>query len=360
VAAAVAATAAAGEQHRMTTLDTPSVAGGTTPPAADSVLDPKLDHEINGYAGLPLRSRIANLIAILLPVVGLIVGIVYMWGNGVDWPQLVLMTLMYILTGMGITVGYHRYFTHKSFSAGPVVVAALGILGSMAVEGSILRWCATHRKHHQHSDSEDDPHSPHGHGDGIRAMLKGFWTAHMGWIFHPPGDPLDRYVPDLIRDNLIRRISGLFPLWVALSLVIPTLLGGLLEIALGGGFLRGAFLGFIWGGLVRVLVVHHITWSVNSICHLWGSRPFRSGDHSRNNVIVGVLALGEGWHNNHHAFPTSARHGLEWWQFDSSWIAIRTMERLGLVRDVRVPAAERIEAKRRDRESRPVGESSGD
>lgn len=305
--------------------------------------------EIDGYVGLPLGSRIANLVAILTPVVGLIVGIVYFWGNGVSWIQLALMTVMYVITGFGITIGYHRLFTHKSFSAGPVVTMALGILGSMATEGSILRWCAAHRSHHQHSDQEGDPHSPHlhDHGTGLRGIWAGFWHAHIGWIFDAPGEPLDRYVPDLIRDGRIRAISRLFPLWVAIGFVIPAILGGLANILIGEAFWTGAFLGFIWGGLVRIMVVHHITWSVNSVCHIWGSQPYRSADESRNNIFVGIFALGEGWHNNHHAFPTSARHGLEWWQFDSSWITIRTMERLGLVYNVRVPTAERKAAKLR-------------
>lgn len=342
-----------------TPTNVPTENKSVSPKSAKKHLHPELDMvDIDGYAGLPLRSRVANLFAILLPVVGLIVGIVYMWGTGVDWPQVVLMTLMYIATGMGITVGYHRYFTHKSFSTGPFMVAVLGILGSMAVEGSVLRWCATHRSHHAHSDTESDPHSPHGHGEGIRGTLKGFWNAHMGWIFHPPGEPLSRYVPDLMKDKLVMRISRLFPLWVLLSMIIPTILGGLMEIILGGGFWWGAFLGFVWGGLVRVLVVHHITWSVNSICHLWGTRPFRSSDESRNNPIVGVLALGEGWHNNHHAFPTSARHGLEWWQFDSSWLMIKSLEKVGVVRDVRVPSMARIKAKRQESLSKPVSDSS--
>ncbi|MCP3860770.1 MAG: acyl-CoA desaturase [Phycisphaeraceae bacterium] len=305
---------------------------------------------------MPLGSRIANLFAILLPMVGLVVGIVYFWGNGVSWPQLALMTVMYIITGMGITVGYHRLFTHKSFSAGPVVTTIIGIIGSMAAEGSLLRWCAAHRRHHQFSDHEGDPHSPHlhDHGHGLRGIISGFWHAHMGWIFDPPGESLDRYVPDLIRDRRIRAISEWFPAWVALGFVIPALLGGLLNLAIGAPFWTGVFLGFIWGGLVRVMVVHHITWSVNSVCHIWGSQPYRSGDESRNNVVVGVLALGEGWHNNHHAFPTSARHGLEWWQFDSSWLVIRGLQAIGLVRNVRVPTAERKAAKLRSARPAPV------
>jgi stearoyl-CoA desaturase (delta-9 desaturase) len=340
-------------EYHLSTLTTPPPQ--STP--AKSTSPSESCDEIDGYVGLPLGSRIANLVAILTPVVGLIVGIVYFWGNGVSWIQLALMTVMYVITGFGITIGYHRLFTHKSFSAGPVVTMALGILGSMATEGSILRWCAAHRSHHQHSDQEGDPHSPHlhDHGTGLRGIWAGFWHAHIGWIFDAPGEPLDRYVPDLIRDRRIRAISRLFPLWVAIGFVIPAILGGLANILIGEAFWTGAFLGFIWGGLVRIMVVHHITWSVNSVCHIWGSQPYRSADESRNNIFVGIFALGEGWHNNHHAFPTSARHGLEWWQFDSSWITIRTMERLGLVYNVRVPTAERKAAKLRSKGSSAAG-----
>lgn len=313
-----------------------------------------MSEELN-YRGLPLGSRIGNLVAILLPLAGLVFAIFHLWGDAVALPQVLLMTAMYILTGFGITIGYHRYFTHKSFSTSRPMVAVLGVLGSMAAEGSIIRWCATHRSHHQHSDRDGDPHSPHGHGDGWVGIVKGLWTAHMGWIFHPPAsESLARYVPDLERDRLIRTVSRLFPLWVALGLVIPALIGGVIEAALGRSFAFGMLLGFIWGGLVRILVVHHITWSVNSICHIWGTKPFRSADESRNNPIVGVLALGEGWHNNHHAFPSSARHGLEWWQFDSSWLVIRTLAKVGLVRDVRTPSPQRIAAKRRGFDSEPV------
>ena len=313
-----------------------------------------MSEELN-YRRLPLGTRIGNLFAILLPIAGLIFAIVHLWGTGVDLPQIILMTLMYILTGFGITIGYHRYFTHKSFSTSRPMVALLGILGSMATEGSIIRWCATHRSHHRHSDRDGDPHSPHGHGEGLKGLLTGLWTAHMGWIFHPaPTDSLSRYVPDLEGDRLIKNISRLFPVWVALGLVIPALIGGLLEVMMGRGFLYGMLLGFVWGGLVRILVVHHITWSVNSICHIWGSKPYRSEDESRNNVIVGVLALGEGWHNNHHAFPTSARHGLEWWQFDSSWVVIRTLAAFGLVWDIRTPSREGMRRKRRDFERAPA------
>jgi len=290
---------------------------------------------------LPVADRVANLIGILVPFVALIGAIVHAWGWGVGWTEIALLFGMYVLTGLGVTVGYHRYFTHRSFECGPGVKAALGIMGSMAVEGSIIRWVAFHRAHHQHSDGELDPHSPHGHGHGVWAVIKGAFHAHVGWMMSASDEGLDKYVVDLKKDGLITKLSDLFPVWMVLSLVIPAVIGGLISMSWGG-----ALLGFVWGGLVRVFLLHHVTWSVNSVCHLWGTRAFKSHDESRNNVIVGVLGFGEGWHNNHHAFPASARHGLKWWQFDSSWIVIRTLEKLGLAWKVRVPSEARLEAKR--------------
>jgi len=290
----------------------------------------------------PLLNRIAILVSILLPLAGLIWAMAFAWGWGLGWVELTLLGVMYLATGFGVTVGFHRYFTHKSFETGRVMTAVLGILGSMSVEGPLLHWVSFHRRHHQHSDTEGDPHSPHTHGEGLWAVLKGLWIAHAGWMFQRSAKGLERYVPDLMRDPLVRRISKLFPLWVLASMLIPTLLGGLLTWSW-----MGLFLGFVWGGLVRVLLIHHVTWSVNSICHVWGSRPFRCRDESRNNPIVGVLALGEGWHNNHHAFPTSARHGLRWWEFDASYLVIRLLAQLGLVWNIRTPAPERVEAKLR-------------
>jgi stearoyl-CoA desaturase (delta-9 desaturase) len=290
---------------------------------------------------LPMGHRVANLLGILVPFAALIAAIAYAWGWGFGWVELGLLLGMYVLTGLGVTIGYHRLFTHKSFSTGPAVTTILAILGSMSVEGSILRWASFHRCHHQHSDRIDDPHSPHGHGSGLVGILKGFWTAHVGWMLRRSDRGLGRYVLDLRRSRLVRTLSALFPMWILLGLLIPTGLGALISMSWSG-----ALLGLLWGGLVRVLFVHHITWSVNSICHLWGSRPFRSNDESRNNAIVGVLALGEGWHNNHHAFPTSARHGLRWWQFDLSYLVIWCLARLRLAWNVRVPSSERLIAKR--------------
>jgi stearoyl-CoA desaturase (delta-9 desaturase) len=285
--------------------------------------------------------RVITLIVMLLPLAGLIAGMAYAWGWGFGWVELVLLLGMYVLTGLGVTVGYHRLFTHRSFETGRVLTAIFGILGSMSVEGPVLRWVAFHRKHHQHSDRPGDPHSPHEHGEGVVATLKGFADAHMGWMMRTSDVDIGRYVVDLRKSRLVRVVSALFPLWVVLSMLLPAAIGGLVTLSWSG-----AMLGFLWGGLVRILLVHHITWSVNSVCHLWGTRPFRSHDESRNNPIVGVLAFGEGWHNNHHAFPTSARHGLRWWELDTSYIVIWVLARLGLVWNVRIPAPERVLAKR--------------
>lgn len=289
----------------------------------------------------PLRVRLVNLLAVTIPFVGLVLAIVLLWGVAFNWTYLALLIGMYLATALGVTIGYHRFFTHRSFKTPRVMVAVLAALGSMAVEGPVLQWVAVHRRHHQHSDDHDDPHSPHTHGAGLWCMIRGMWHAHMGWLFRAQHGGLPRYVLDLKEDRLIRAMSSLFPLWVVLGLLIPAVIAGLVTMSW-----TGALLGFIWGGLVRVFLVHHVTWSINSVCHIWGSRPFRSHDESRNNAIFGVLALGEGWHNNHHAFPTSARHGLRWWQLDISYIIIRAMGLIGLASEIKTPTADRIAAKR--------------
>jgi stearoyl-CoA desaturase (delta-9 desaturase) len=275
---------------------------------------------------------VVNLLAVVLPFLGLVGAFVLLWGWGFRWLELGLLMGMYALTALGITVGFHRLFTHQSFKTSRVVQFVFAVLGSMAAEGPLLKWVALHRRHHRYSDRPEDPHSPHLHGQGFLGLLRGLWHAHVGWIFRPDPPDLSRYIHDLYRSRSMRAASALFPLWVALGLLVPA------GVGLAAGGWAGALLGFIWGGLARVFLVHHVTWSVNSICHLWGSQPFASRDRSRNNFVFGVLALGEGWHNNHHAFPSSARHGLRWWQIDISYWVIRALALLGLVWDVRVPA----------------------
>jgi stearoyl-CoA desaturase (delta-9 desaturase) len=312
-------------------VDPLAIDGG---PGADEIPD-------EAPANASTFQKAATLMVILIPFIGVVTAIALLWGWGFTWVHLAIMGVGYVLSGFGITVGYHRLFTHKSFETNRFITATLGILGSMAWQGSLINWVQNHRCHHQHSDREHDPHSPHLHGEGFKAWVKGALFAHMGWFFTPDPKGMERYAPDLHADRMIRIISKLFPLWAALGVVIP----GLIAWAITQTW-QGLVLGMLWGGLTRVFLLHHVTWSVNSVCHLWGSKTYRSHDESRNNAIFGILALGEGWHNNHHAFPASARHGLAWWQFDASYILIKTLEKLGLASNVKVPDRSRLESKR--------------
>jgi stearoyl-CoA desaturase (Delta-9 desaturase) len=291
------------------------------------------------------RVRIINLAAVLIPFAGVIAAAVLSWGVALNWPILIMSVLLGLGTSLGITVGFHRLFTHKSFQTPGAIRYIFGVLGSMAVQGPVIEWCGVHRRHHQHSDDHEDPHSPHVHaqgswGQGIIGTLRGAYHAHMGWLFMGHQRGLRRYTADLHADPVTAAVNRQFKFWVLMGLVIPAVLGGLLMMSWWG-----LLLGFVWGGLVRIFIVHHITWSVNSVCHLWGTQPFRSHDESRNNAIVGILGLGEGWHNNHHAFPTSARHGLRWWEFDASWLVIKSLSFVGLAKQVRVPNRERMQSK---------------
>ncbi|MBX3358226.1 MAG: fatty acid desaturase [Phycisphaeraceae bacterium] len=315
-------------------------AGVVEPASAPSVHEPDPPRTPK-HEPMSWQLRTVNLIVVVLPFAGLVAAIIMLWGVAFSWVYLGLLVGMYLATGLGITIGFHRYFTHKSFDAPKPVAFVLGALGSMAVQGPILEWVSVHRSHHQHSDEFDDPHSPHTHGDTVAGILRGAWHSHIGWLFTATPKGLDRYVVDLSKDAMIRRMSAAFPLLAVLGLAIPAVLGGLLTMSW-----MGVLLGLIWGGLVRVFFVHHVTWSVNSVCHIWGTQPFRSHDESRNNPIIGVLAMGEGWHNNHHAFPTSARHGLRWWEFDLSYVIIRAMALFGLASNIRVPTPDRLAAKR--------------
>jgi stearoyl-CoA desaturase (delta-9 desaturase) len=304
----------------------------TTNPNATAKSAPVAEARHDLLPRLSLGMWLLNLTGVVLPFVGLVTAIVFVWGWGFSWVHFGLLLGMYLLTALGITVGYHRLFTHRSFETNRVVEFVLAALGSMAVQGPLVKWVAMHRCHHQHSDKPLDPHSPHQQGTGLLGFLRGIWHAHLGWIFRADPPALTRYVKDLLGDRPLRVASALFPLWVVLGLLLPAALGGLLTLSWWG-----ALLGLVWGGLARIFLVHHVTWSVNSICHLWGSRPYREDDHSRNNFLFGVLALGEGWHNNHHAFPTSARHGLRWWQVDVSYWVIRVLALVGLAWNVKKP-----------------------
>jgi len=288
-----------------------------------------------------LAVRLVTLITIIVPLLGVVAAPFFVWGWGFGWTDLGLLLGMYVLTSLGITVGFHRLFVHRSFEAYMWVKFFWAILGSMAMQGSLFQWVAVHRRHHQHSDTTEDPHSPQNKGKGVLGLLRGFWHAHIGWFFKADPPRLERYIADLSANRTLRAASRLFPLWVAVGFVIPAVLGGVITLSWGG-----VWTGLVWGGLVRLFLVHHVTWSVNSSCHLWGLHPYKCNDHSRNNFVFGILALGEGWHNNHHAFPTSARHGLRWWQIDVSYWVIRTMALLGLAWNLKLPSKQAQEKMR--------------
>jgi stearoyl-CoA desaturase (delta-9 desaturase) len=283
--------------------------------------------------------RTANLLGVVVPFLGVLGAVVLLWDRAVDATDLGIFSAMYLLTAIGITVGFHRLLTHRAFQTHAWLERLFAVLGSLSVQGSVLDWVADHRKHHAHTDREGDPHSPHvGHGSGLR----GLWHAHAGWLLETQGQAdWKRYAPELYEDPKMRRIGRRFPLIVLLSLLIPTVAGFVLHGFTAGGALRG----YVWGGLVRIFLVHHVTWSVNSVCHFFGSRRFDIEDHSTNVAWLAVLSLGESWHHNHHAFPRSAYHGLRWWEIDLSGLIISLLARTGLAWNVVRIAPERQRAK---------------
>jgi len=298
-------------------------------------------------ARMPALQRIVMFVSVVGPFAGLIAAVILLWhrtglGFGIGWPEILVMAAMYALAGFGVTIGFHRLLTHRSFDTPRPVRLLLSVLGSAAAQGMLIRWCATHRRHHQQSDRDGDPHSPHLHGEGAWDMLRGMWHAHVGWCFDADRPGLARSVPDLLADRALLLIDKFYFLWVALGILLPAIALGLYDHS-WHGFISG----MIWGGFVRIFFMQHVTWSVNSVCHVWGTQPFRSSDHSTNNYPIALLSLGEGWHNNHHAFPTSARHGLRWWEFDASYVLIAFMKSCGLAWDVRVPNASAMSARAR-------------
>jgi stearoyl-CoA desaturase (delta-9 desaturase) len=266
-----------------------------------------------------------------LPIIALFVVGWQLWADLLFWSDLIVFAIMYVATGLGVTVGFHRLFTHRSFKAGKGVRATLAILGSAAIEGPVISWVADHRKHHAFSDRPGDPHSPHvDHGQGLRGALRGLLHAHVGWLFiHTQRGRHERYAPDLLADPVVRWVNRWFFGWAIGGLAMAFLLGWLI-----GGSVHTALTGLLWGGAVRMLVLHHVTYSINSLCHFFGRRAFETRDESRNLAWLAPLSFGESWHNNHHAFPTSAVHGMRWWQLDSSAAVIRLLEKAGLAWDV--------------------------
>jgi stearoyl-CoA desaturase (delta-9 desaturase) len=290
------------------------------PPTADVVA---IEHES--------RERVTRALITGLPFGALGLAGWLTWGGALHWQDVLVLVVTYVLSGIGITVGYHRLFTHRSFKTTRAVRAVLAVLGAMAIEGSVIEWVSTHRKHHAFSDQPGDPHSPHvDQAPGWRGAVQGLVHAHVGWMFRGKdmANPR-RYAKDLLADRDLRFISATFPLWVVVGLAVPFALG----IALTGSLI-GGLTGLLWGGAVRVFLIHHMTFSINSLCHFFGRRTFATGDESRNLAWLAPITMGEAWHNNHHAFPTSARHGLGRWQLDPGAWLISALERSRLAWDV--------------------------
>lgn len=326
------------------TLPAPTLAGTrtagaapTAPPRSEPVIDP---------APKGKGEQIMLALFIALPFAALVAAVPLAWGWGLSWRDLVISLVMYVLSGLGITVGFHRYFTHGSFRANRALKVGLAVAGSLAIQGPVIRWVADHRRHHAFSDREGDPHSPWRYGESVGALTKGLLFAHIGWLFDVEQTNPRKFTPDLLKDPDVARVSRAFPALVAASLLAPALLGGLVSWSW-----QGALTAFFWASLVRVSLLHHVTWSINSICHAVGAHPFNSRDRSGNVWWLAVLSFGESWHNLHHADPTCARHGVLRGQVDISARMIWLFERFGWAGQVRWPKAERLGSRRVERPS---------
>ena len=287
---------------------------------------------------------------VAIPLVALVAAIPLLWGWGLGWHDVVIALVFYCVSGAGITVGFHRYFTHGSFKAKTGLRVALAIAGSLAIEGPVITWVSDHSRHHKYSDKEGDPHSPWRYGDDWKALTKGLLYAHVGWFFDPNKTSQEKFSPDLLADPRIRRVDRWFPGLVAVSLLLPALIGGLLGLSW-----QAALTAFFWASLVRIALLHHVTWSINSICHTFGSEEFEVRDKSRNVSWLAILSFGESWHNLHHADPTCARHGALKGQIDISARIIWVLEKLGWAYDVRWPDEDRLSAKRPATATRKLG-----
>jgi stearoyl-CoA desaturase (delta-9 desaturase) len=292
---------------------------------------------------MPMVDRVASAVVTAVPPIMVVIGMVFGWmGNLLNWQDLLILAVMYVGVGAGVTVGFHRLLTHRSFKCHRPLRALFAILGSAAAEGPVIDWVATHRKHHVYSDVEGDPHSPHvGHGSGWSGALRGLFHAHIGWVFTDMEVADERrYARDLLADPVIRFIDRTFVVWVIAGLAVAFGLG----VALTGSVV-GGLTALLWGGAARIFFVHHATFSINSVCHYFGRRDYDTNDESRNVAWLAIPTWGEAWHNNHHAFPTSYRHGLRRWQIDPSAAMIRLLEMVGLAWDVVRVAPERIDGK---------------
>ncbi|MGH3384869.1 MAG: acyl-CoA desaturase [Nocardioidaceae bacterium] len=313
----------------------------TPSPSALTSADEDLPYGTLGSDQQSRAEQIALGAFIAIPFLAVLVAIPVAWGGWLGWSDVIIAVVMYFLTGHGVTVGFHRFFTHKSFKPNRTLKVALAVAGSMAIQGPVVRWVADHRRHHKFSDRDGDPHSPWRYGSSIRGLTKGLFHSHMMWLFDTEQTPQRKYAPDLLKDKDIVRVSRQFPMWVAISLITPIVVGGLVTWSW-----QGAVTAFFWGSLVRVSLLHHVTWSINSICHTIGDRPFVSRDKSANVWWLAIPSMGESWHNLHHADPTCARHGVLRGQLDSSARFIWLFEKFGWVSSVRWPVKERIESKK--------------
>jgi stearoyl-CoA desaturase (delta-9 desaturase) len=278
--------------------------------------------------------RAVTSLLVIGPAIAIGIVVPLLWGHAIHLRDVLLAVFFYFFTGFGVTVGFHRLFTHRSFKANRALKIFLGCAGSMALEGSLTGWVANHRRHHQFSDEDGDPHSPHRFGDGPWGQLRGFFHAHIGWLF--VGDPTsaERYAPDMLKDPDTKLIGQLFPVFAIFSLIAPFFLGWGIS-----GRVEGAVTALIWAGVARMVLLHHVTWSVNSVCHIWGKRPNETSDRSTNFAPMAIISMGESWHNYHHAHPASARHGAFKHQIDPSAAVIRIFERAGWATKVRWPSA---------------------
>jgi stearoyl-CoA desaturase (delta-9 desaturase) len=317
------------------------------PPASPADREGPTPEEIQEPVMESLDRAITGLITLAPPLLLALAGW-QMWNHELRWRDIAILVAMYVPVGLGVTVGFHRLLTHRSFKTSPALRGLLAALGTMSIEGPVISWVSDHRKHHAYSDRLGDPHSPHvDHGGGTlkgtgwRGALRGLGHAHVGWLFdHTQRGSRERFAPDLLADPVVSFVDRTFVLWSLLGLAIPFGLGTLI-----GGTLDAGLEGMLWGGAVRILILHHVTYSINSLCHFFGRRRFATGDHSRNLRWLAPLSLGEAWHNNHHAFPTSAFHGIGRDELDISGLVIAGLERAGLVWDVQRIGADRQAAK---------------
>ncbi|HEX3781778.1 MAG TPA: acyl-CoA desaturase [Pseudonocardiaceae bacterium] len=267
--------------------------------------------------------------------------IAFLWVRPISVTDIVLLVSFWLLTGLGVTVGYHRLFTHRTFKAHPAVVAVLAVLGSMAGQGGVVSWVALHRRHHECSDREGDPHSPNLSGDGFLGALRGLAHSHYLWMHRHDYPNVVHYAPDLIKSRSLVRIARYYYYWVVLGLLLPALIGGLVTLSW-----QGAVSGFLWGGVARMFLLENIVWAINSFLHMFGTRRYESRENSRNGAIFALITLGESWHNNHHAFPDSPSFGLDWYRLDPGYWLIRTLAVVGLASDLKVPTPDRMAVKR--------------